>query len=149
MITVKHGGDNIMLWSAITYAEAGCMYKTNGSMDKTLYKEILEDELERTAEYRANRLDLKRHQIIFQYNSDSKHASKLVEKYLKDYSYDNLKWPVLPSDLNSIENKMYISLIIRALQFVEEKITKLGTVFVSHCKLFDRFLHFIINYFTS
>jgi hypothetical protein len=43
MITVKHGGDNIMLWSAITYAEAGCMYKINGSMDKTLYKEILED----------------------------------------------------------------------------------------------------------
>ncbi|KAG0758431.1 hypothetical protein G6F18_010157 [Rhizopus arrhizus] len=31
MITVKHGGDNIMLWSAITYAEAGCMYKINGT----------------------------------------------------------------------------------------------------------------------
>lgn len=80
-----------MLWSATTYAKVGWMYKINGSMSKTLYKEILEDELERTDEYRANRLDLKRHQMIFQYNNDPKHASKLVEKYLKYYSYDNLK----------------------------------------------------------
>jgi hypothetical protein len=62
--------------------------------------------------------------MIFQYNNDPKHASKLVEKYLKDYSYDNLKRPVLPLDLNSIENKMYISLIIWTLQVIEEKITK-------------------------
>ncbi|KAG1397654.1 hypothetical protein G6F60_008867 [Rhizopus arrhizus] len=50
MITVKHGEDDIMLWSVITYSEVGCMYKINGNMDKTLYKEILEDELERTAD---------------------------------------------------------------------------------------------------
>ncbi|KAG1126556.1 hypothetical protein G6F38_012010 [Rhizopus arrhizus] len=45
-MTVKHGGGNIMLWSAITYAGVGWMCKINGNMDKTLYKEILEDELE-------------------------------------------------------------------------------------------------------
>jgi hypothetical protein len=44
-MTVKHGGGNIMLWSAITYARVGWMCKINGNMDKALYKEILEDEL--------------------------------------------------------------------------------------------------------
>ncbi|KAG1360471.1 hypothetical protein G6F61_014374 [Rhizopus arrhizus] len=45
-MTVKHGGGNIMLWSAITYAGVGWMCKINGNMDKTLYKEISEDELD-------------------------------------------------------------------------------------------------------
>jgi transposase len=45
-LTVKHGGGSIMLWSAITYAGVGWMCKIDGNMDKTLYKEILEDELE-------------------------------------------------------------------------------------------------------
>ncbi|KAG1022758.1 hypothetical protein G6F25_013142 [Rhizopus arrhizus] len=65
-MTVKHGGGNIMLWSAITYAGVGWMCKINGNMDKTLYKEILEDELERTIEYGTNKLGLERHQVIFQ-----------------------------------------------------------------------------------
>ncbi|KAG1181460.1 hypothetical protein G6F35_015898 [Rhizopus arrhizus] len=65
-MTVKHGGGNIMLWSAITYAGVGWMCKINGNMDKTLYKEILEDELERTIEYGTNKLRLERHQVIFQ-----------------------------------------------------------------------------------
>ncbi|KAG1029711.1 hypothetical protein G6F43_014000 [Rhizopus delemar] len=73
-MTVKHGGGNIMLWSAITYAGVGWMCKINGNMDKTLYKEILEDELERTIEYGTNKLGLERHQVIFQHDSDPKHT---------------------------------------------------------------------------
>jgi hypothetical protein len=33
-----------MLWSAIAYAGVGWMCKIEGHMDKTPYKEILEDE---------------------------------------------------------------------------------------------------------
>jgi hypothetical protein len=40
-MTVKHGGGNIMLWSAVTYAGVGWRCKINVKMDKTLYKETL------------------------------------------------------------------------------------------------------------
>ncbi|KAG1537374.1 hypothetical protein G6F49_012793 [Rhizopus delemar] len=59
-MTVKHGRGNIMLWSTITYAGVGWMCKIDGNMDKTLYKEILEDELERTIEYGTNKLGTKK-----------------------------------------------------------------------------------------
>ncbi|KAG1616356.1 hypothetical protein G6F44_013134 [Rhizopus delemar] len=93
-----------MLWSAITYAGVGWMCKINGNMDKTLYKEILEDELERTIEYGTNKLGLERHQVIFQHDNDPKHTTKLVKEYLKEQSYNILEWPAQSSDLNPIEN---------------------------------------------
>ncbi|KAG1038940.1 hypothetical protein G6F43_012609 [Rhizopus delemar] len=53
-----------MLWSAITYARVGWMCKINGNMDKALYKEILEDELERTTEFNIDKLELELENIL-------------------------------------------------------------------------------------
>ncbi|EIE86089.1 hypothetical protein RO3G_14621 [Rhizopus delemar RA 99-880] len=92
-MTVKHGGGSIMLWSAITYAGVGWMCKINGNMDKELYREILEDELERTIEFSIDKLGFERHQVIFQHDNDPKHTSKLVKEYLKDQPYNILEWP--------------------------------------------------------
>ncbi|KAG1060166.1 hypothetical protein G6F42_028064 [Rhizopus arrhizus] len=93
-----------MLWSAITYAGVGWMCKINGNMDKELYKEILEDELERTIEYGVNKLGFERHQVIFQHDNDPKHTSKVVKEYLQRQSHNFLQWPEQSPDLNSIEN---------------------------------------------
>ncbi|KAG1033131.1 hypothetical protein G6F43_013626 [Rhizopus delemar] len=73
-------------------------------MDKALYKEILEDELERTIEFSIDKLGLERHQAIFQHDNDPKHTSKLVKEYLKEQSYSILEWPTQSLDLNPIEN---------------------------------------------
>ncbi|KAG1016433.1 hypothetical protein G6F26_012531 [Rhizopus arrhizus] len=76
-----------MLWSAITYAGVGWMCKINVNMDKELYKEILEDELERTIEYGVRKLGFERHQ-----------------KYIQKQSYTVLQWPAQSPDLNPTEN---------------------------------------------
>ncbi|KAG0858946.1 hypothetical protein G6F16_013378 [Rhizopus arrhizus] len=82
-MTVKHGGGNIMLWSAITYAGVGWMCKINGNMDKTLARKTSGD---------------------FPNDNDPKHTSKLVKKYLEQQSYNILEWPAQSPDLNPIEN---------------------------------------------
>lgn len=103
-LTVKHGGGSIMLWSAITYAGVGWMCKIDGNMDKTLYKEILQDELEQTIDFTMEKLGLRRDQVIFQQDNDPKHTSKLVKEYLQDQSYQVMEWPPQSPDLNPIEN---------------------------------------------
>jgi hypothetical protein len=102
--TVKHGGGSIMLWSAITYAGVGWMCKIEGHMDKTLYKEILEDEQRQTIDFACENLGLRRDQIIFQQDNDPKHTSNLVKDYLKEQEYQVMDWPPQSPDLNPIEN---------------------------------------------
>lgn len=103
-VKVKGGGGSIMLWSAITYAGVGWFCKIDGNMDKTLYKEILEDELELTMDDACNKLGFRRDQIIFQQDNDPKHTSKLVKQYLSEQVYEVIKWPPQSPDLNPIEN---------------------------------------------
>ncbi|KAG1584618.1 hypothetical protein G6F46_014956 [Rhizopus delemar] len=88
------------------------MCKINGNMDKELYREILEDELERTIEFSIDKLGFERHQVIFQHDNDPKHTSKLVKEYLKDQSYNILEWPAQSPDLNPIENTV-VGIIVR------------------------------------
>ncbi|KAG0742029.1 hypothetical protein G6F32_012837 [Rhizopus arrhizus] len=78
--------------------------KINVNMDKELYKEILEDELECTIEYGVRKLGFERHQVIFQHDNDPKHTSKVVKEYLQRQSHNFLQWPAQSPDLNSIQN---------------------------------------------
>jgi transposase len=103
-LTVKHGGGSIMLWSAITYAGVGWLCKIDGNMDKTLYKEILEDDLDKTIEFCREKLGFRRDQMYFQQDNDPKHTSNLVKDYLKHQSYNTMDWPAQSPDLNPIEN---------------------------------------------
>lgn len=103
-LTVKHGGGNIKLWSVISYTDVGWICKIDGNLNKVLYKEILQDDLEQTIEYVCEELGLEREQIIFQQDNDPKHTSNLVKDYLKGQFYKTIEWPAQSPDLNPIEN---------------------------------------------
>ncbi|KAK4512807.1 uncharacterized protein ATC70_003515 [Mucor velutinosus] len=103
-LMVKHGGGSIMLWSAITYAGVGWMCKINSNMNKALYKEILQNELEETITFSIEKLGFSREQVIFQQDNDPKHTSNLVKDYLQEQSYQVMEWPLQSPDLNPIEN---------------------------------------------
>ena len=42
--------------------------------------------------------------IIFQHDNDPKHASNIVQKYIKNAEINTVEWPSQSPDLNPIEN---------------------------------------------
>lgn len=92
-----------MLWSAVTFAGVGQMCKIDGKMDKTLYKEILQDDLEQIIQYSSKKLGFCLEKIIFQ-QDNPKHTSNLIKEYLQDQSYQVMEWLAQSPDLIPIEN---------------------------------------------
>ena len=102
--TVKHGGESIQVWSAISAAGPGWLCKIDDRMDKELYLQILKDELQQTMEYTAETMGLRLDQLTFQHDNDSKHTAKVVQAYLQQQPYEVLVWPSHSPDLNPIEH---------------------------------------------
>jgi len=69
-------------------------------MNKEDYLEILKDDLQQTFDYYG--LDRATH--YFQQDNDSKHSSKLVQKWLEKQEFEVLDWPPQSPDLNPIEH---------------------------------------------
>ncbi len=98
--TVKHGGGSIMIWGCMTYEGIGNMCRIEGTMDKELYKAILEDDLLGTIDYYG----FDSEHVIFQHDNDPKHTAKTVKEWLGQQDFDTLVWPASSPDLNPIEH---------------------------------------------
>jgi transposase len=98
--TVKHGGGSIMIWGCMAYYGTGFMCKIDGTLDKDLYKQILQGELLQTIDW----YKMAPKEVIFQHDNDPKHTSKAVQEWLSAQPFEVLGWPSQSPDLNPIEH---------------------------------------------
>ena len=89
-----------MIWGSMTYEGIGNMCHIEGTMDKELYKAILEDDLLGTIDYYG----FDSSHVIFQHDNDPKHTAKTVKEWLGEQDFNTLEWPASSPDLNPIEH---------------------------------------------
>src|SRR5262249_50686011 len=93
--TVKRGGGSLMICGCMTAHGPGFIGKIEGTMDRHLYKKILEEDLYKTIE--EYEMDATR--VIFQHDNDPKHKAKSVQEWLSEQPFEVLEWPPQSPDL--------------------------------------------------
>ena len=96
---MKHRCGNIMLWGCFAAGGNGALHKIDGIVRMENYVDILKQHLKTL----VRKLKLGR-KLIFQMDTDLKHTSKVVAKWLKDNIVKVLEWPSESPDLNPREH---------------------------------------------
>ena len=74
ILTVKHGGGNIMLWGCLSAKGTGQLHRIKWTMDGAMYRQILVENLLPSA--RALKMG---RGWIFQHDNDPKHTAKATK----------------------------------------------------------------------
>lgn len=97
--TVKHGGGGVMVWGCMSAAGVGNLAFIEEIMNKTVYLNILKNNLNQSAE----KLDIRR-DYYFQQDNDPKHTAADVKMWLAYNTPHMLNTPPQSPDMNPIEN---------------------------------------------
>ena len=88
-----------MLWGCFAAGGTVALHKIDGIMRKGNYVDMLKQHLKTS----VRKLKLGR-KWVFQMDTDPKHTSKVVAKWLKDNIVKVLEWPSQSPDINPIDN---------------------------------------------
>lgn len=97
--TVKHGGGGVMVWGCMSAAGVGNLVFIEETMNKTVYMNILKENLNQSAE----KLNI-RDEYYFQQDNDPKHTAWDVKMWIIHNTPHILKTPPQSPDLNPIEH---------------------------------------------
>jgi transposase len=98
--TVKHGGGSVFVWGCMTSKGIGWLCSINEKLNKEIYcDEILSGYVKKTLRYYG----LRKKDVVFQHDNDTKHTAKLTSTWLKNNQFEVLEWPAQSPDLNPIE----------------------------------------------
>jgi hypothetical protein len=97
--SVKHGGGSIMVWGCISYSGVGSLHLIHGIMDQHVYRAILEDNLQFSADLMGIG-----DRFVFQQDLDPKHTAPASRQFFEENNIEVMKWSPQSPDLNIIEN---------------------------------------------
>uniref|UniRef100_A0A034VZC4 Transposable element Tc1 transposase n=1 Tax=Bactrocera dorsalis TaxID=27457 RepID=A0A034VZC4_BACDO len=97
--TVKYGGGGVMVWGCMAAAGVGELVFIEDIMDKTVYLNILKQNLKKSAQ----KLNLPS-SFTFQQDNDPKHSAHIVRMWLTYNTAHVLPHPPQSPDLNPIEH---------------------------------------------
>lgn len=97
--TVKHGGGHVMVWGCMSSNGVGKLHFIDGIMNAKMYLDILEHNLNQSAEM----LGIKDN-FYFQQDNDPKHTARIVKEWLLYRVQNKLETPPQSPDINPIEN---------------------------------------------
>ncbi|RXW12442.1 hypothetical protein EST38_g13411 [Candolleomyces aberdarensis] len=97
---VKHGGGKVTVWGMITAQGVGRLVRIDGSLNASLYRDILQDDALGT--FHDLGLDPQDH--YFQQDNDPKHTSRIARTWFDENQIDLLPWPPSSPNINIIEN---------------------------------------------
>jgi transposase len=127
--SVKGGGGGFMVWSCFGYNGVGWATKITGTMNQTLYKDVLEDEMKGSIEYCIPG----QHQDDFIFAQDNApcHKAESIMKWFQGEGITLLEHPPQSPDLNPIENlwriikhKLYNNVNIRSVEYLWKEFEK-------------------------
>ncbi len=93
--TLKHGGENIMLWGCFHAKGTGQLHRIKGTMDVAMHRQG-----QSTEAARALKMG---HGWIFQHDNDPIQTAKATKEWFKK-KHIKVEWPSQSPDLNPIEN---------------------------------------------